>query len=265
MTNDTPVGPVDATRVPRYAGPADLRPAAPHRRGVPRRRRRRRRAVRLRRLLPPRRAVRPRPHPRSPRKLLRPYNPALDVAPFAIAAGRRRRRHRGEPVRHRARPSRRSSAASDELRRGRHEADHPRRRPHHRAAAAAVAAPRPRPDRGACTSTPTWTPGTPTSAPPYTHGTPFRRAVEEGLLDPERCLHVGIRGPLYAPKDLDGRRGARLPGHPAPTTTRPTGVARGRRADARPARRRGRSTSPSTSTCSTRRTRPAPARPRRAA
>jgi agmatinase len=37
---------------------------------------------------------------------------------------------------------------------------------------------------------------------PYTHGTPFRRASEEGLLDPQRCLHVGIRGPLYAPSDL---------------------------------------------------------------
>ena len=37
---------------------------------------------------------------------------------------------------------------------------------------------------------------------PYTHGTPFRRASEEGLLDPERCLHVGIRGPLYSAKDL---------------------------------------------------------------
>jgi agmatinase len=37
---------------------------------------------------------------------------------------------------------------------------------------------------------------------PYTHGTPFRRASEEGLLDPERCLHVGIRGPLYATSDL---------------------------------------------------------------
>ena len=36
----------------------------------------------------------------------------------------------------------------------------------------------------------------------YTHGTPFRRAGEEGLLDPERCLHMGIRGPLYAPSDL---------------------------------------------------------------
>ncbi|WP_375504303.1 agmatinase [uncultured Jatrophihabitans sp.] len=37
---------------------------------------------------------------------------------------------------------------------------------------------------------------------PYTHGTPFRRAAEEGLLDPEHCLHVGIRGPLYSERDL---------------------------------------------------------------
>ena len=37
----------------------------------------------------------------------------------------------------------------------------------------------------------------------YFHGTPFRRAVEEGLLDPERSLLAGMRGPLYAPADLD--------------------------------------------------------------
>src|SRR3712207_6090608 len=37
---------------------------------------------------------------------------------------------------------------------------------------------------------------------PYTHGTPFRRASEEGLLDREHCLHIGIRGPLYDPADL---------------------------------------------------------------
>lgn len=36
----------------------------------------------------------------------------------------------------------------------------------------------------------------------YTHGTPFRRAFEEGLLAPERCAHVGIRGPLFSPEDL---------------------------------------------------------------
>ena len=38
---------------------------------------------------------------------------------------------------------------------------------------------------------------------PYTHGTPFRRASEEGLIDMERSLHMGIRGPLYSKKDLE--------------------------------------------------------------
>jgi agmatinase len=36
----------------------------------------------------------------------------------------------------------------------------------------------------------------------YTHGTPFRRAAEEGLLDRSGCLHIGIRGSLYAGDDL---------------------------------------------------------------
>ncbi|WP_417671568.1 agmatinase [Roseibium sp.] len=31
----------------------------------------------------------------------------------------------------------------------------------------------------------------------YTHGTPFRRAVEEGLLDPKRVVQIGIRGTAY--------------------------------------------------------------------
>src|SRR4029077_5203253 len=38
---------------------------------------------------------------------------------------------------------------------------------------------------------------------PYTHGTPFRRASEEGLIDMERSLHIGIRGPLYSKQDLE--------------------------------------------------------------
>ncbi|MFI0422031.1 agmatinase [Spongiactinospora sp. 9N601] len=37
----------------------------------------------------------------------------------------------------------------------------------------------------------------------YTHGTPFRRAVEEGILDTEALGHVGTRGPLYGKSDLD--------------------------------------------------------------
>jgi agmatinase len=44
---------------------------------------------------------------------------------------------------------------------------------------------------------------------PYTHGTPFRRAAEEGILDTSALCHVGIRGPLYGPADLteDARLG----------------------------------------------------------
>ena len=35
----------------------------------------------------------------------------------------------------------------------------------------------------------------------YTHGTPFRRAIEEGLLDPKRTIQIGIRGALYSDAD----------------------------------------------------------------
>lgn len=38
---------------------------------------------------------------------------------------------------------------------------------------------------------------------PYTHGTPFRRAIEEGLLDPRRIVQIGIRGSVYAPDEHD--------------------------------------------------------------
>jgi guanidinopropionase len=37
----------------------------------------------------------------------------------------------------------------------------------------------------------------------YTHGTPFRRAVEEGLIDPKRSIQVGIRGSKYSMDELD--------------------------------------------------------------
>ena len=36
----------------------------------------------------------------------------------------------------------------------------------------------------------------------FTHGTPFRRAWEEGLLRRDHTLHVGLHGPLYAETDL---------------------------------------------------------------
>ena len=37
----------------------------------------------------------------------------------------------------------------------------------------------------------------------YTHGAPFRRAVEEGLIDPERTIQVGIRGAQNSPEGWD--------------------------------------------------------------
>ncbi|GAB3555985.1 agmatinase [Spelaeicoccus albus] len=38
---------------------------------------------------------------------------------------------------------------------------------------------------------------------PVTHGTPFRRASEEGLIDRTASMHVGTRGPLYGKQDLE--------------------------------------------------------------
>ena len=40
------------------------------------------------------------------------------------------------------------------------------------------------------------------------HGSPFRRAAEEGLLDLDHCQHVGIRGGVYGPDELDDDRSA---------------------------------------------------------
>ena len=41
----------------------------------------------------------------------------------------------------------------------------------------------------------------------YFHGTPFKRAMEEGLIDPHRSLLAGMRGSLYDAADLDEPRG----------------------------------------------------------
>lgn len=36
----------------------------------------------------------------------------------------------------------------------------------------------------------------------YTHGTMFRRAVEEGIVDPSKSIQIGMRGSLYGPEDI---------------------------------------------------------------
>jgi guanidinopropionase len=41
----------------------------------------------------------------------------------------------------------------------------------------------------------------------YNNGTPFRRAIEEGLIDPKRVVQIGIRGSRFARDDLEyGRK-----------------------------------------------------------
>jgi agmatinase len=40
----------------------------------------------------------------------------------------------------------------------------------------------------------------------YMHGTPFRRAVEEGLIDVDHSIQVGMRGPLYGPTCIEDAR-----------------------------------------------------------
>jgi guanidinopropionase len=47
--------------------------------------------------------------------------------------------------------------------------------------------------------------------PPYfggwdSHGTPFRRAIEEGLLDPRRVVQIGLRGTSIDMSDVDFAR-----------------------------------------------------------
>lgn len=37
----------------------------------------------------------------------------------------------------------------------------------------------------------------------YTHGTPFRRAIEEGFVDPHRFVQIGIRGTAYNLEDIE--------------------------------------------------------------
>lgn len=41
---------------------------------------------------------------------------------------------------------------------------------------------------------------------PVAHGTPFRRAIEEGLIEPARMAQIGLRGSGYAADDFDWAR-----------------------------------------------------------
>jgi agmatinase len=47
---------------------------------------------------------------------------------------------------------------------------------------------------------------------PYSHGTMFRRALEEGIIDPARTIQAGMRGPLYDESDeeIPGQLGVEM-------------------------------------------------------
>ncbi len=194
-----PLGPVDASRIPRYCGPETF--------------------ARLPRLdevdgaavavlgIPFDSGVSYRPgarfgpgHIRASSKLLRPYNPALAVSPFAVHQVADAGDLAVNPFdivealgTVEAEITRLRAAGSTVLTLG---GDHTLALPILRAVAK---------DRGPVAvlhfdaHLDTW--DTYFGAP-YTHGTPFRRASEEGLIDLERSMHIGIRGPLYGEQDL---------------------------------------------------------------
>jgi agmatinase len=208
-TDGQPVGPVQGTEVPRYAGPStfarlprvDQVPhvdvaviGAPFDTGVSYR---------------PGARFGP-SHIRQASRLLRPYNPALDVAPF----GRQQVADAGDmtinPFDLKAAIGEVQEQAQPWVGRGRRlvtlGGDHTIALPLLRTLEA---------EHGPIAvlhfdaHLDTW--DTYFGAP-YTHGTPFRRASEEGLLDPTGSMHVGIRGPLYDRADLtdDERAGFQI-------------------------------------------------------
>jgi agmatinase len=195
-----PVGPVDATRVPRFAGPATF--------------------ARLPRLdevsradvallgLPFDTGVSYRPgarfgpgHIRAASRLLRPYHPGLDTHPF----GRQQVADAGDLGLNPFDIAEALDATRDGVRALAEDGttvvglggDHTLALPVLRALAALHG---PLAVLHLDAHLDTW--DTYFGAP-YTHGTPFRRASEEGLIDLERSMHVGIRGPLYGAADLD--------------------------------------------------------------
>ena len=200
MSSTTPIGPVDATRIPRYAGPATF--------------------ARLPRIdevsradvailgIPFDTGVSYRPgarfgpgHIRASSKLLRPYNPAQDVFPFGVHQVADAGDVGVNPFDLDTAIAEIDAAMTDVRADGATVltlgGDHTIALPILRSLAR---------DHGPVAvlhfdaHLDTW--DTYFGAP-YTHGTPFRRASEEGLLDLERCLHMGIRGPLYAKTDLE--------------------------------------------------------------
>jgi agmatinase len=199
----TNVGPIDASKTPRFAGPASFA-RLPRLDQVPR-------ADIVVAGVPFDSGVSYRPgarfgptHVRESSRLLRPYNPAMDVSPFEVAQVADAGDIAVNPFNiHEAIETIEAAAVeltADGTRLVTIGGDHTIALPLLRAAAHR---------HGPVALVhfdahlDTW--DTYFGAE-YTHGTPFRRAVEEGIVDTEALSHVGTRGPLYGKKDLEDDR-----------------------------------------------------------
>jgi len=199
----TTVGPIDASKTPRFAGPASFA-RLPRLDQVPR-------ADIVVAGVPFDSGVSYRPgarfgptHVRESSRLLRPYNPAMDVSPFEVAQVADAGDIAVNPFNiHEAIETIEAAAVeltADGTRLVTIGGDHTIALPLLRAAAHR---------HGPVALVhfdahlDTW--DTYFGAE-YTHGTPFRRAVEEGIVDTEALSHVGTRGPLYGKKDLEDDR-----------------------------------------------------------
>jgi agmatinase len=199
VSTDRAIGPVDATVVPRYAGPATFA-RLPALADVPS-------ASLVIAGVPFDSGVTYRPgarfgpaHIRQSSRLLRPYNPALGVSPFGVEQVADAGDIACNPFDIGAAIGQIQTAASGLLEGGRRllalGGDHTIALPLLRAVHAVHG---PVAVLHFDAHLDTWDTY---FGEPYTHGTPFRRAAEEGLLDPSRSVHVGIRGPLYDASDL---------------------------------------------------------------